>query len=153
KLADDFVVTMNRAAEQAVPEAASGFADALKHMTIDDAKSIMAGQKDATAQNFPKTTATNQYAKLYTIVKKTTEKTGVTAAYKHLMEKADVTKSLGSLGNTISGALLDKDTLDVDAYVTNKTLDGLFKMVAEEEKRIRQNPVARTTDILQKVFG
>jgi len=153
KLADDFVVTMNHAAEQAVPEAGSVFADALSHMTIEDAKSILNGPNDAATQYFHKTTQTNLYARFYPIIQKATAKTGVTAAYKNMLEKADVTKSLGSFGSALSGAVLDKDSLDVDAYVTNKSMDGLFKMVAEEEKQIRQNPVARTTDILQKVFG
>ena len=153
KLADDFVTTMNHAAEQAVPEAGAVFSDALKQMTIEDARSILAGPNDAATQYFQKTTKTNLYARFYPIVQKATVKTGVTAAYKNLMEKASVTTSLGSFGSALQGALVDKDSLDVDAYVTNKAMEGLFKMVAEEEKQIRQNPVARTTDMLQKVFG
>jgi hypothetical protein len=153
KYADEFVATMNHAAEQAVPLAGAVFGDALKNMSIDDAKSILGGPTDAATQYFQKTTSTNLYAKFYPLVQEATKKTGVTAAYKNLMAKADVTKSLGSIGNALGGAVLDKDTMDVDAYVTNKTMDGLFKMVAEEEKRIRQNPAARTSDILQKVFG
>jgi hypothetical protein len=80
----------------------------------------------------------------------------VTAAYKNLLDKANPAQSLGGLGglgSTLSNSVFDKDSLDIDAYVTNKALDGLFKMVADEEKQIRQNPVARTTDALQKVFG
>jgi len=153
KLADDFVTTMNHAAEQAVPEAGSVFADALKQMTIEDAKSILSGPNDAATQYFHKTTQTNLYAKFYPIVQKATEKTGVTAAYKNLMEKANVGQGLGSLGSTLGSSLLGKDSMDIDAYVTNKAMDGLFKMVAEEEQQIRQNPVARTTDMLQTVFG
>ncbi len=153
KLADDFVATMNHAAEQAVPEAGSVFADALKQMTIEDAKVILTGPNDAATQYFQKTTQTNLYARFYPIVKKATEQTGVTAAYKNLMEKANVGQGLGSLGSAIGGSLLGKDSVDIDAYVTNKALDGLFRMVAQEEQQIRQNPVARTTDMLQKVFG
>ena len=153
KLADDFVATMNHAAEQAVPEAAGVFADALKGMTIEDAKSILAGPNDAATQYFQKATQTNLYAKFQPIVQKATEKTGVTAAYKKVMAKANIGQSLGSLGSALGGSVLDKDSMDIDAYVTNKALDGLFKMVAAEEARIRQNPVARTTDMLQKVFG
>jgi hypothetical protein len=153
KYADEFVATMNHAAEQAVPLAGAVFGDALKNMSIDDAKSILNGPTDAATQYFQKTTSTNLYAKFYPIVQEATKKTGVTAAYKNLMAKADVTKSLGSIGNALGGAVLDKDTMDVDAYVTDKTMDGLFKMVAEEEKQIRQNPAARTSDILQTVFG
>ncbi|HTL56365.1 MAG TPA: DUF4197 domain-containing protein [Candidatus Limnocylindrales bacterium] len=153
KLADDFVTTMNHAAEQAVPEAGSVFADTLKQMTIEDAKAILNGPNDAATQYFQKTTQTNLYAKFYPIVQKATAQTGVTAAYKNLMEKANVGQGLGSFGGTVGSTLLGKDSMDVDAYVTNKAMDGLFKMVAAEEQKIRQNPVARTTDMLQKVFG
>ncbi len=156
KLADDFVATMNHAAEQAVPEAGAVFTDALKQMTIQDARSILTGTNDAATQYFRNATQTNLYARFYPIVQKATQATGVTAAYKSLMDKANVggiTQKLGGLGSSIGGALLDKDSIDLDAYVTNKAMDGLFKMVAEEEKQIRQNPVARTTDLLQKVFG
>ncbi len=156
KLADDFVATMNHAAEQAVPEAGAVFADALKQMTIQDATSILTSTNDAATQYFRNATQTNLYARFYPIVQKATQATGVTAAYKSLMEKANVggiTQKLGGLGSSLGGALLDKDSIDLDAYVTNKAMDGLFKMVAEEEKQIRQNPVARTTDLLQKVFG
>jgi hypothetical protein len=153
KLADDFVATMNHAAEQAVPEAGSVFADALQQMTIEDAKSILSGSDDAATQYFQKTTQTNLYAKFYPIVQKATAKTGVTSAYKSLMAKANVAQGLGSVGSALGDSLLGKDSLDLDDYVTNKAMDGLFKMVAEEEKQIRQNPVARTTDLLQKVFG
>jgi hypothetical protein len=153
KLADDFVTTMNHAAEQAVPEAGSVFADALKQMTIEDAKSILSGTNDAATQYFQKTTQTNLYAKFYPIVQKATAQTGVTAAYKNLMEEANVGQGLGSFGSALGGSLLGKDSMDIDAYVTNKAMDGLFKMVAEEEQQIRQNPVARTTATLQQVFG
>ena len=153
KLADDFVATMNHAAEQAVPAAGAVFVDALKQMTIADATSILNGSNDAATQYFQKTTRTNLYARFYPIVQKATENTGVTAAYKSLVQKVDLTKSLGGVGSALGGSLLDKDAMDVDAYVTNKAMDGLFKMVAEEEKQIRQNPVARTTDVLKSVFG
>jgi hypothetical protein len=153
KLADDFVTTMNHAAEQAVPEAGSVFEDALKQMTIEDAKSILSGPNDAATQYFQKTTQTNLYAKCYPIVQKATAQTGVTAAYKNLKEKTNFGEGSGSFGSALGGSLLGKDTMDIDAYVTNKALDGLFKMVAAEEQQIRQNPVARTTATLQQVFG
>jgi hypothetical protein len=159
KLADDFVTTMNHAAEQAVPEAGAVFAAALKQMTIEDGKAILTGPSDAATLYFQRTTSTNLYAKFYPIVQEATKQTGVTAAYKKLMEKADlagvneITQKLGGLGGVLGTAVPDKQAMDLDAYVTNKALDGLFKMVAEEEKQIRQNPVARTSDLLQKVFG
>ena len=148
-LADEFVSTMNHAAEQAVPEAAGIFGEAIKRMTIEDAKAILIGTNNAATQYFRKTTETNLFAKFLPIVKKATDQTGVTATYKRLMEKVEAGKWFGSYGRSLLGA----EAADVDAYVTNKALDGLFKMVAEEEKRIRENPAARTSDLLQKVFG
>lgn len=159
KLVDDFVSTINHAAEQAVPEAAGVFADSLKQMTIQDAKSILTGPDDAATQYFKRTTQTNLYAKFYPIVQKATDKVGVTEAYKKLVDKANLLNTgnlgqqLGRLGNLLGSSLFDKDSLDVDAYVTNKAMDGLYKTVGEEEKRIRQNPLARTSELLQKVFG
>jgi hypothetical protein len=149
KLADDFVTTMNHAAEQAVPQAASVFGDAVKQMSIEDAKGILTGPKDAATQFFRRTTQTNLYARFLPMVQKATARTGVTSTYKNMMAKVGGGGTLGGLASSYLGA----DALDVDAYVTNKTLDGLFKMVADEEKSIRENPVARTTDLMQKVFG
>jgi hypothetical protein len=149
KLADDFVNTMNHAAEQAVPEAAGVFADAVKGMTIADAKNILVGTNTAATAYFRRTTETNLYQKFLPIVKKATDQTGVTSTYKQLMEKANGSSALGSFGRSLLGT----ESMDVDAYVTDKALDGLFKMVAEEETRIRQNPAARTTALLQTVFG
>jgi len=149
KLADEFVMTMNHAAEQAVPEAAGVFADAIKAMSISDAKSILTSTNNAATQYFRKTTEGTLYERFLPIVKAATDKTGATSAYKRIMEKVNGSNSFGSFG----GSFLNAGSVDVDAYVTNKALDGLFKMVAEEEKRIRENPVARTTDLLQKVFG
>ena len=159
KYADEFVTTMNRAAEQAVPEAASIFGDAVKNMSIDDAKAVLTGPQDSATQFFRRTTSTNLYAKFYPIVQKATSSTGVTSAYKKMMAQVTSTNtmsSFGSFGGTLSGMAnkyAGADALDVDAYVTNKALDGLFTMVANEEKNIRQNPVARTTDALKQVFG
>jgi len=149
KLADDFITTMNHAAEQAVPEAAGVFGDAIKGMSIEDAKVILMGTNNAATQYFRRTTETNLYAKFLPIVKRATDQTGVTSAYKGLMAKAESANSFGSFGRSLLGA----ESMDVDAYVTNKAMDGLFKMVAEEEKRIRENPAARTTALLEKVFG
>ena len=151
KLADDFVNTLNHAAEQAVPEAASVFSDAIKQMSITDAKNILAGTNNAATEYFRRTTQTNLYAKFLPIVKNATDKTGVTAAYKAMMAKAGVSSQIsGLLGST---GLVKPEDMDIDAYVTHKTMDGLFAMVAAEEKQIRANPIARTTDMLKQVFG
>jgi hypothetical protein len=152
KLADEFVDTMNHAAEQAVPEAAGVFGDAIKMMSLADAKAILTGTNNAATQYFRAATETNLFEKFLPIVKKATDQTGVTSAYKRVMEKAGSGGSFGALGS-FGQSLLGPEAIDVDGYVTNKALDGLFKMVADEEQRIRENPVARTSDLLQKVFG
>ena len=82
-------------------------------------------------------------------MKTSTDKTGVTSTYKKIMDKVEEGKVFGSFGKKLLGA----EAMDVDAYVTEKALDGLFLMVAVEEKRIRENVNARTTDLMQKVFG
>lgn len=145
--ADEFVTTMNRAAEAAVPEALPIFTDALKSMTIDDAKKLVSGTNDSATQFFKTKGEKQIQEKMAPIVKQATEKAGVTAAYKKLLAQGGGASSfLGKLN-------YDTSTLDVDKYVTQKASDGLFKMIAEEEKRIRENPAARTTELLQKVFG
>jgi hypothetical protein len=150
KLADEFVTTMNRAAEQAVPEAAAVLGDSVKQMSVTDAKTILIGTNNAATQYFRRTSETNLYAHFLPIVKAATEKAGVTGAYKQMTDKAG--SGLGGLGG-LAGGLLGKEAPDLDSYVTHKTLDGLFLKIAEQEKQIRENPVARTTDLLQKVFG
>jgi hypothetical protein len=160
KLADDFIATMNHAAEQTIPEAASVFGDAVTGMSIDDAKSILAGSTNAATQYFQKKTGDALKAKFAPIVKGATDKAGVTSAYKKFMSKAgdyagnlgSVSSSLGSFGS-YANKLTKNEALDVDAYVTGKALDGLFKMIANEEALIRANPAARTTAVLQQVFG
>ncbi|MGB5260122.1 MAG: DUF4197 domain-containing protein [Gammaproteobacteria bacterium] len=142
KLADEFVASMNHAAEQAVPEAATIFGEAIQNMSLDDARGILTGPDDAATQYFRRTTSDALTAKMRPIVEQSISRTGVTSNYKNMMAKAGGLTSLFS-----------KDTTDLDGYVTEKTLDGLFVMVAEEEKRIRENPLARTTNLLKKVFG
>ncbi len=154
KLADEFVATMNHAAEQAVPAAATVFGDAVKQMSIDDAKTILNGPNDAATQYFRRTTQTDLYARFLPIVQQATAQAGVTASYKNMMAKVSGGGTLGgAFGGALAGKYLGSDALDVDAYVTRKSLDGLFKMVAEQELQIRQNPVARTTDLLKQVFN
>lgn len=151
RLADDFIASMNHAAEQAVPVAASVFGDAIKQMSVADAKSILSGTNNAATQFFRRTTETNLYGQFYPIVQKATDQVGVTTQYKQMMSQVGSGGFLGGLfGSKTKAVMADAD---LDAYVTTKALDGLFLMVAEEEKRIRENPAARTTELLQKVFG
>lgn len=150
KLADDFVTAMNRAAEQAVPVATEVFIDTLRNMSIDDAKAILTGPTNAATEYFRRTTSTNLFTRFHPIVEKATASAGVTSTYKKM------TAAAGNSSNSMMkglGGLMGSDAMDVDSYVTNKALDGLFKMVADEEAKIRANPAARTTDLLQKVFG
>ena len=142
KLADDFVNTMNHAAEQAVPEATAVLGGSVKKMSVTDARSILTGTNTAATDYFRRTSETNLYARFLPIVRQATAKTGVTSTYKQMIDK---------LG--FAGAFLNKDAGDLDGYVTRKTLDGLFVKIAEEEASIRANPAARTTALLEKVFG
>jgi Protein of unknown function (DUF4197) len=151
KLADDFVRSMNSAPEKPVPEAAAVFSDTVKQMTISDAQSILTGTNNAATQYFRRVTETNLFARFYPVVTNATQQVGVTAFYKRMTAQASSGSSLGGLFG--GKGLIKMDDMDIDKYVTGKALDGLFKMVAEEEKRIRENPVARTTDLLQKVFS
>lgn len=151
QLVDDFIGAMNRAAEQAVPTAAAVFGGSIRQMSIADAKSILTGTNDAATQFFRRTTQTNLHAKFYPLVQKATDEVGVTASYKQMMGKFSAVGTLGNLFGSKSPAKLD--AADIDSYVTDKAMDGLFKVVAEEEKSIRANPLARTSDLLQKVFG
>src|ERR1043166_9004226 len=153
QLADEFVTTMNRAAEQAVPEAAGVLGDSVKQMSVADATSILTGTNNAATQYFRRTSETNLYTRFLPIVKSATEKAGVTSAYKRMTEKASGgVGGFGGLG-ALGGNVLGIQTPDLDDYVTRKALDALFLKIAEQEKLIRENPVARTSDLLQKVFG
>jgi hypothetical protein len=151
QLADDFIGSMNHAAEQAVPVAADVFGEAVQQMTISDAKAILTGPADAATQYFRRTTRTNLQAKFYPIVQKATDQVGVTAQYKAMMGKFTALDTVSSFFGSKAGPQLSPG--DLDAYVTDQAMDGLFKLVAEEEKNIRTNPLARTTDLLQTVFG
>ncbi len=150
KYADEFVATMNHAAEAAVPEALPIFTEALKSMTVEDAKKLAAGGNDSATQFF-KTKGEKQIQdKMAPIIKEATAKTGVTSAYKKLLDQANANSTASSFLGKLN---VNTASLDVDSYVTQKATDGLFKMIADEEKRIRANPAARTTELLKDVFG
>lgn len=140
---DSLEATMNHAAEQAVPEAASILSEAIRQMSVKDAMSILNGPENSATRYFRKVSEASLQRKFKPIVSDATEKVGVTASYKQLTAQA----------TPLLGGLLDSSALDIDQYVTDKALDGLFKYIAAEEKSIRTNPAARTTDILKKVFN
>lgn len=143
KSVDAFVASMNNAAEKAVPVAVDVFVDAIKQMSFDDARKILlSGQKDSATQFFRRKSEETLRGKFRPIVEEFTEKTGVTQKYKTMIGKAG-----------FAARLLGQDATDLDGYVTQKALDGLFLLVADEERKIRENPIGRTTALLRKVFG
>ena len=109
------------------------------------------GTNNAATQFFRRTSETNLFARFHPIVQQATKQVGVTRVYKQMTEKAGLGR-FGGLG-ALGGKTAAIEMPDLDSYVTHKALDGLFLKIAEEEKLIRQNPVARTTDLLRKVFG
>ena len=142
ELADEFITTMNQAAEQAVPEAAEVFGEAIQNMSVEDAQGILTGPDDAATQYFRDHTESTLTDRMRPIVESATASTGVTSAYKNMMDSA------GGLTSMLPG-----NTTDIDGYVTTRTLDGLFLMIAKEERKIRKNPLARSSELMQKVFS
>jgi len=138
---DEFELSMNRAAERAAPEAKTLFMDAIKQMTFTDAKKILNGREDEATLYFKDKTSPRLREVSKPIVRQAMGEVGVTKSYQDLEQSARSVPFAGTF------------TFDLDQYVTDKALEGLFLMVAEEEKKIRQDPVARTTDLLKKVFG
>lgn len=141
KRADELITTMNRAAEAAVPEAKELLVDAVRQMTLQDARAILAGGDDSATQYFKRTTSGPLAEKFLPIVKKATAKVKLAEKYNRYARQA------AKLG------LLEEKDASLEDYVTQKTLDGLFFMVAEEERAIRQNPVGAASSLARKVFG
>jgi len=140
-LVDDFELSMNRAAEQAAPEAKSIFWEAIKQMRFDDARKILNGRDNEATLYFEDKTSARLTEVFKPIVGQVMSEVGVTRTYKDLNKKAQ----------TIP--FVDSFSFDLDQYVTDRALDGLFVMLAAEEKKIREDPAARVTDLLKKVFG
>ena len=141
KQVDDFILSMNRAAEKAAPKAASHFAEAIKAMTIEDARKILSGGDTAATEYFKSKTSSKLYDEFKPSISESMNQVGVTRAYNAMMGKVPAVP------------FAKPESVDLDHYVTTKALDGLFYTVGEEEKKIRTNPAARTTDLLKKVFG
>jgi len=140
---DAFEASMNRAAEQAVPAAADIFADTVRAMTVNDALAIVRGGDDAGTQYFRKVSEDRLRGAFLPIVSNATASTDVTQRYKALAQRT------GGLTSALGGA----DVQDLDGYVTDRALDGLFHYIAEEEKAIRSNPLKRGSDLLKRVFA
>lgn len=138
---DDFVLSMNRAAETAAPKAASIFIDAVKEMTIEDARGILNGDDTAATEYFREKTFEKLYDAFKPQVSESMDSVGVTRSYKAVMDRYSAIP------------FMESENYDLDHYVTSKALDGLFYMLGEEEKKIRTDPAARVTELLKKVFG
>ena len=142
KLVDEFVMSMNRAAEKAAPAARRFFVGAVKEMTFDDARLILFGVNDTGATDYFKgKTALKIGESFKPIISRALEDVGATRKYKEMM------------GGLAQLPFMRKQSFDLDDYVMSKAVDGLFYMVGEEEKKIRKDPLARVTSILQEVFG
>ena len=138
---DEFVLSMNRAAEHATPAAKQIFTDAISEMSFDDAKKILAGGNTAATDYFKAKTSGKLTEAFKPIVSQSMSEVGVTKQYQALVGKFE----------TIPFARTQ--SFDLNNYVTSKALDGLFHVVGEQEAQIRANPAARTTALLQEVFG
>ena len=141
KQADELIETMNRAAELAVVEAKPILVDAVKKMSFADARAILSGGDDAATQYFKRTTSGAMTERFLPIVKQATAKVDLAGKYNQYA------------GQAAKVGLLDKKDADLDRYVTQKTMDGLFLMIAEQEKAIRKDPVGTGSALLQRVFG
>jgi hypothetical protein len=138
---DKFVMTLNRGAEDAAKEAKPIFIEAIKSMTIDDAWAILRGEDDAATQYLKRTTSGLLKEKFKPVIQNSLNKVNATRYYSDIVTRY----------NQIP--LVQKVNPDLDDYATDKAIEGLFVMIAKEEKNIRENPVARTTAILKRVFG
>jgi hypothetical protein len=138
---DELVTAMNRAAEAAVPEARVLLVDAVKQMSVQDATAILTGPEDAATQYFRRATSEKLAARFLPIVQQATAKVGVAKEYN------DVAGRAAQLG------LVDAKDASLEGYVTQKALDGLFVMMAKEEKAIREDPLGQSSRILKRVFG
>lgn len=141
KQADELVVKMNRAAEAAVPEAKALLIDSVKKMTVADAKAILTGGDDAATQYFRKTTSAPMAAKFLPIVKKATENVQLAQQYNKFAETG------------AKFGLVKKEQVNLEQYVTQKALDGVYLMMAKEEAAIRKDPLGQSSALLKKVFG
>lgn len=137
---DEFVLSMNRAAEKAAPAAVDIFVGAIKEMSFEDVTGILTGEETAATEYFKDKTSSSIYEAFQPIISASMEEVGVTRIFKTLTDKY------------FSLPFIQRESIDLDHYVTTKALDGLFYMVGEEEKKIRTDPLARVTDLLQKVF-
>ncbi len=139
--ADDLVTAMNRAAEAAVPESKALLKQSLQRMSLADAKQILLGGDDAATQYFKHATQAPLRVKFAPIIDEATRKVKLAASYDKVAQKA------------VALGVLKPGDASLEAYVTDKTLDGLYLMMAEEERAIRKDPLGQASNLLKKVFG
>lgn len=147
QMADEFVTSMNRAAEQAVPQVSGVFTDAISKMSLDDAQGILQGSDTAATDYFKKNTSEQLSQLIKPHVNDAMAKTQVTQYYKAMSGQVKKYDSFGLMDSYLGSSA------DIDTYVTDKTMEGLFTKIAAQEKLIRTNPAARSTEILKDVFG
>jgi hypothetical protein len=138
---DELEASMNKAAEAAVPQAQALLVDAVKKMSVDDAKAILGGGKDSATQFLSKTSREQIRVKFLPIVKQATDQVGLAKQYNSFAGQA------ATLG------VLDAKDANIEGYVTEQALNGLFEMIGKQEETIRQNPAAAATSLAKKVFG
>jgi hypothetical protein len=141
RYADELVLTMNRAAEAAVPEAGTLLVGAVKKMTVADAKGILTGGDTAGTAYFRRATEKQLRARFLPIVSRATARVKLAQKYDQYADKA------------VRFGLLSRQDANLDAYVTQKALDGLFLAIADEERKIRRDPVGSASSLIRKVFG
>jgi hypothetical protein len=141
RYADELIVTLNRAAEAAVPEAKQLLVDALRQMSVQDAKGILTGGDTAGTEYFRRVTADELARRFLPVVQRATARVGLAQKYNQYA------------AHGVRVGLVDAEDANLDDYVTRKALDGLYFMVAEEERKIRKDPVGTASSLLKKVFG
>ena len=141
KYADELIVTLNRAAEAAAPEAKPLFIDALRQMSVQDAKGILTGGETAGTEYFRRVTAGELAQRFLPIVQRATARVGLAQKYNQYAARG------------VRVGLVAAEDANLDDYVTRKALDGLFFVVAEEERKIRKDPVGTASSLIRKVFG
>jgi hypothetical protein len=139
--ADELVTSMNRAAEMAVKEATPLLVGSVKNMSVSDAKGILTGGDDAATQYFRRTTSDALTQRFLPIVKQATERVQLAQQYNALA------------GQAAQYGLISKEDANIDLYVTRKALDGLFVVIAEQERMVRRDPMGATTSVAKKVFS
>ena len=139
--ADELILTLNRAAEAAVPEARPLLVDSVRKMTVKDAKAILQGGDTSGTEYFRRTTEGELRKRFLPIVEQATQKLGLARQYEHYADKG------------VALGVVKKEDADLDGYVTQKALDGLFLRLGEEERKIRRDPVSAGPSIIRKVFG